>query len=55
MAGKHKIQTNTRLDSVLGGGVTRSMTRFFSKTAPKSAHLKPIKCGRLPFGAYFKG
>ena len=49
----------------LSGGVTRStismgqvLTCFFSETAAfvkKSAHLKPIKYGLLPFGAYFKG
>ena len=34
------------------------LTCFFSETAAfvkKSAHLKPIKYGLLPFGAYFNG
>ena len=62
----HAFPTSHLLSTwTLRGGVTRSaismgqvLTRFFSETAAfvkKPAHLKPIKYGLLPFGAYFKG
>ena len=62
----HSLPTSHLLSTwTLRGGVTRSTISMdqvwlalFSETAvfvKNSAHLKPIKYGLLPFGAYFKG
>ena len=62
----HVFPTSHLLSTwTLRGGVMRSaismgqvLIRFFSETAAfvkKTAHLKPIKYGLLPFGVHFKG